>query len=62
MNQLQHDAMAYQRARKMLEAIKRNRLYLTPEEFKALRERAVNGDVNGAERQLTAILKGLRGF
>ena len=62
MNQLQHDAMAYQRARKMLEAIKRNRLYLTQEEFKTLRERAVNGDVNGAERQLTAILKGRRGF
>jgi hypothetical protein len=62
MNQLQQEAMAYQRAQKVLESVNRNRLYLTPEEYKALRKRAVGGDVNGAEMQLAAILKARRQF
>ena len=56
MNELQQEAMAYQRARRVLEGIKRNRLYLSIEEYKKLKKLAVQ-DADGAEKQLAAILK-----
>lgn len=61
MNELQQEAMAYQRARRVLEGIKRNRLYLSIEEYKKLKKLAVQ-DVDGAEKQLAAILKVRRGI
>jgi hypothetical protein len=60
-NQLQHDAMAYQRAQRVLDCLKRNRLYLTAEEYKKLKKLAVQ-DADGAEKQLAAILKVRRGL
>ena len=56
MNELQQEAMAYQRARRVLYGIKRNRLYLSIEEYKKLKKLAVQ-DADGAEKQLAAILK-----
>lgn len=56
MNELQQEAMAYQRARRVLDGIKRNRLYLSIEEYKKLKKLAVQ-DADGAEKQLAAILK-----
>lgn len=61
MNELQQEAMAYQRARRVLDGIKRNRLYLSIEEYKKLKRLAVQ-DADGAEKQLAAILKVRRGL
>ena len=61
MNELQQQAMAYQRARRVLDGIKRNRLYLSIEEYKKLKKLAVQ-DADGAEKQLAAILKVRRGL
>ena len=61
MNELQQEAMAYQRARRVLDGIKRNRLYLSIEEYKKLKKLAVQ-DADGAEEQLAAILKVRRGI
>jgi hypothetical protein len=61
MNELQQEAMAYQRARRVLDGIKRNRLYLSIEEYKKLKKLAVQ-DADGAEKQLAAILKERRGL
>lgn len=61
MNELQQEAMAYQRARRVLDSIKRNRLYLSIEEYKKLKKLAVQ-DADGAEKQLAAILKVRRGI
>lgn len=61
MNELQQQAMAYQRARRVLDGIKRNRLYLSIEEYKKLKKLAVQ-DADGAEKQLAAILKVRRGI
>jgi hypothetical protein len=61
MNELQQEAMAYQRARRVLDGIKRNRLYLTVEEYKKLKKLAVQ-DADGAEKELAAILKVRRGL
>lgn len=62
MNELQQQAMAYQRAQRVLDGIKRNRLYLSIEEYKKLKKLALGGDVDGAEKQLAAILKARRGI
>jgi hypothetical protein len=62
MNELQQQAMAYQRAQRVLDGLKRNRLYLTVEEYKKLKKLAVGGDADGAEKQLAAILKARRGL
>lgn len=62
MNELQQQAMAYQRAQRVLDGIKRNRLYLSIEEYKKLKKMAVHGDVDGAEKALAAILKVRRGI
>jgi hypothetical protein len=61
MNELQQEAMAYQRARRVLDGIKRNRLYLSIEEYKKLKKLAVQ-DADSAEKQLAAILKERRGL
>lgn len=61
MNELQQEAMAYQRARRVLDGIKRNRLYLSIEEYKKLKRLAVR-DADGAEKELAAILKVRRGL
>jgi hypothetical protein len=61
MNELQQEAMAYQRARRVLDGIKRNRLYLSIEEYKKLKKLAVQ-DADGAEKELAAILKVRRGL
>lgn len=61
MNELQQEAMAYQRARRVLDDIKRNRLYLSIEEYKKLKKLAVQ-DADGAEKELAAILKVRRGL
>jgi len=61
MNELQQEAMAYQRARRVLDGIKRNRMYLSIEEYKKLKKLAVQ-DADGAEKQLAAILKVRRGI
>jgi hypothetical protein len=62
MNELQQEAMAYQRAQRVLDGIKRNRLYLSIEEYKKLKKLALGGDVDGAEKQLASILKVRRGI
>lgn len=61
MNELQQEAMAYQRARRVLDGIKRNRLYLSIEEYKKLKKLAVQ-DADGAEKELAAVLKVRRGL
>lgn len=61
MNQLQMEAMAYQRAKRVMDSIKRNKEYLTREEYKRLRKWAVK-DVDGADKELAAILKERRGL
>ena len=61
MNQLQMEAMAYQRAQRVMDSIKRNKAYLTREEYKQLRKRAVD-DVDGADKELTMLLKERRGL
>jgi hypothetical protein len=61
LNELQQEAMAYQRARRVLDGIKRNRLYLSIEEYKKLKKLAVQ-DADGAEKELAAILKVRRGL
>jgi hypothetical protein len=53
--------MAYQRAQRVLDCLKRNRLYLTVEEYKKLKKLAVL-DADCAEKQLAAILKVRRGL
>lgn len=62
MNRLQQEAMAYQRAQRVLDGLKRNRLYLSVEEYKRLRKQATSGDPDGAEQHLAAILKVRRGL
>lgn len=61
MNELQQEAMAYQRARRVLDGIKRNKKYLNQEEYKQLRKQAI-ADVDGTEKRLAAILKERRGL
>lgn len=61
MNELQQQAMAYQRAQRVLDGIKRNRLYLSIEEYKKLKKMAVQ-DAGSAEKELAAILKVRRGI
>jgi hypothetical protein len=61
MNELQQEAMAYQRAQRVLDSIKRNKKYLNQEEYKQLRKQAI-ADVDSAEKQLAAILKERRGL
>lgn len=57
MNKLQMEAMAYQRAQRVLDSLRRNREHLTEEEYKRLHDTAISGDVDGAEMQLAEILK-----
>lgn len=61
MNQLQQEAMAYQRAQRVMGSIKRNKEYLTREEYKQLRKWAVK-DVDGADKELARLLKERRGL
>lgn len=61
MNQLQMEAMAYQRAQRVMDSIKRNKAYLTREEYKQLRKLAVK-DVDGADKELARLLKERRGL
>lgn len=61
MNQLQMEAMAYQRAQRVMDSIKRNKAYLTREEYKRLRKRAII-DVDGADKELAMLLKERRGL
>lgn len=62
MNKLQQEAMAYQRAQRVLDGLKRNRLELTKDEYKTLRNLALSGNVDGAEKSLARILKDRRGI
>jgi hypothetical protein len=61
MNNVQMEAMAYQRAQRVMDSIKRNKAYLTREEYKQLRKRAVD-DVDGADKELARLLKERRGL
>jgi hypothetical protein len=61
MNNVQMEAMAYQRAQRVMDSIKRNKAYLTREEYKQLRKRAVD-DVDGADKELAMLLKERRGL
>lgn len=62
MNKLQQDAMAYQRAQRVLDSLKRNRLELTKAEYKTLRQLALSGDVDGADKALAKMLLDRRGI
>jgi hypothetical protein len=55
------EAMAYQRAQRVMDSIKRNKAYLTREEYKQLRKRAIY-DVDGADKELAMLLKERRGL
>lgn len=61
MNNVQMEAMAYQRAQRVMDSIKRNKAYLTREEYKQLRKRAIY-DVDGADKELAMLLKERRGL
>lgn len=61
MNNVQMEAMAYQRAQRVMDSIKRNKAYLTREEYKQLRKRAIY-DVDGADKELARLLKERRGL
>lgn len=61
MNNVQMEAIAYQRAQRVMDSIKRNKAYLTREEYKQLRKRAVD-DVDGADKELAMLLKERRGL
>lgn len=62
MNKLQQEAMAYQRAQRVLDSLRRNREHLTKKEYKRLHDTAISGEVDGAEMQLANILKARRGL
>lgn len=62
MKKLQVEAMAYQRAQRVLDSLRRNREHLTEKEYKRLHDTAISGDVDGAEMQLANILKARRGL
>lgn len=61
MNNVQMEAIAYQRAQRVMDSIKRNKAYLTREEYKQLRKRAIY-DVDGADKELAMLLKERRGL
>lgn len=61
MNNVQMEAMAYQRAQRVMDSIKRNKAYLTRQEYKRLRKWAVS-DVDGADKELARLLKERRGL
>lgn len=62
MNALQREANRYIKARTLLDDLRRYQKYITYEEFKALRKRALEGDVHGATQELGEIIIERRGY
>lgn len=62
MNSIERDAMAYLRAQRVLDGLKRNKGELTRDEYRALRELALSGNVDEAEKALAKILLDRRGI
>lgn len=56
MNKVQYEAMAYLRAQRVLDSLKRNKGELTRDEYRTLRELALSGNVDEAEKALAKIL------
>ena len=53
---LEQDVMKYQKARALLEVVRKKERLLTVNEARELREQALNGDVDGAVLKLQDIL------
>jgi len=55
--ELQRQAVKYLYAHEFLTNLNKNYKKLTYEEYKILREKALNGDIESAEKRLDAILR-----
>ena len=53
---IREEAGRYQRARPVLENLRRYQKLLTPQEYKTIRGQAIAGDVEGAKRGLTKLI------
>lgn len=59
-NQVQRDAMAYSRAKPFLDEMKAYRGLLTDRQMRELKDRALDGDITGASKELARALRNVR--
>ena len=62
MNEIQKDAVRYQRAQKTLDTLRKYRGLLTTQELKTLRGQALAGDIDGAEKGLARVVAQRKGY
>ena len=53
---IREEAGRYQRAKVILDALRRNQRLLTPQEYKTIRGQALAGDVEGANKGLKRLI------